>query len=224
VIGDVKKPFAILQRMADFDNEAIMSALAIQFPLRAMTAGFRKFTVDEYERLISAGIITEDDNLELLEGYLVNKMGHNPPHAGTIAVVQAALLQLQIVGWNVRVQLPFRASTSEPEPDFAIVRGDHRSYLRRHPVSSDVGLAIEIADSTLDSDRSDKVRVYSRDAIGTYWIVNLVDSQVEVYTDPQPDSAPPTYATRRDFQPGQSLPLVLDGLTMAMIPVVDLLP
>ena len=189
-----------------------------------MSAEFRKFTVDEYERLISTGILTQADNVELLEGYVLSKKQHNPPHAGTIAVVQAALVQLQIDGWNVRVQLPFRASTSEPEPDFAIVRGDHRSYLRRHPIASDVGLVIEVADSTLDSDRSDKVRVYARDAIGTYWIVNLVDSQVEVYTDPQPDSAPPTYATRNDFLPGQSIPLVLDGQTVAMISVVDLLP
>ncbi len=189
-----------------------------------MSADLSKFTLAELERLLMKAIVPQLKNVERIEGSAVDKKRHNPPHAGTIAVVQAALLQLQIAGWNVRVQLPFRASTSEPEPDFAIVRGDHRSYLRRHPIASDVGLVIEVADSTLDSDRSDKVRVYARDAIGTYWIVNLVDSQVEVYTDPQPDSAPPTYAIRNDFLPGQSIPLVLDGQTVAMISVVDLLP
>ncbi len=189
-----------------------------------MSADLSKFTLDELERLLMKAIVPQLKNVERIEGSVVDKKRHNPALAGTIAVVQAALIQLQIAGWNVRVQLPFRASTSEPEPDFALVRGDHRSYLRRHPVASDVGLAIEVADSTLDSDRSDKVRVYARDSIGTYWIVNLVDSQVEVYTDPQPDSTPPTYATRRDYLPGTAVPLVLDGVTMAMIPANDLLP
>jgi hypothetical protein len=68
-----------------------MTTILPTIPLRAATTGLRKFTVDEYEKLVEIGVITEDDRLELLEGYLVHKMGHNPPHDGTIQLVYAAL-------------------------------------------------------------------------------------------------------------------------------------
>jgi Uma2 family endonuclease len=204
--------------------ETAKSILTPQLPLRGIMAGFRQFTVDEYEQLVSIGIITENDNLELLEGYLVNKMGHNPPHDGSIQLVEGAILDSNLAGLCTRVQYVIRASTSETEPDNVIVRGNRRSYLLRHPHPADIGLVIEVADSTLDSDRTDKVRIYARDGLPTYWIVNLVDRQIEAYTVPQPTASPPSYATRIEYLPGQSVPMVLDGQMFGSILIGELLP
>src|SRR5579872_4886321 len=112
-------------------------------------AGFRRFSVAEYHRLIELGILTEDDNLELLEGYLVHKMARNPPHDGTMHQVLDVLGAHLPVGWKARTQSALTLSDSEPEPDLAVVRKDANGYRTRHPSPADAGLLIEVSDSTL---------------------------------------------------------------------------
>jgi Uma2 family endonuclease len=187
-------------------------------------AGFRRFSVAEYHKLIEIGILTEDDNLELLEGYLVHKMSRNPPHDATIQKAMKRLWRVLPPGWDLRVQSAVTLTTSEPEPDLAVVRGDENDYLARHPGPADVGLAIEVADATLAGDRVDKGRIYARAGIACYWIINLVDRQVEVYTAPSGSVATPAYAQRQDFPAGDDVTLTLDGAAAASIAVRDLLP
>lgn len=201
-----------------------MSMILQGGPLRAPVAGFRRFTVAEYHKLIEIGLLTENDNLELLEGYLVEKMSRNPPHDGTIDLVRAALGGLAPQGWLVRVQSGVTFTDSEPEPDFAVVRGNARTYLTRHPTGGDIGLIIEVSDSSLDTDQQDKTRIYARAGIPIYWIVNLVDRQVEVYEQPTGASPSPTYGVQRQYKPGDAVPLVLGGVNLGTIPVADLLP
>lgn len=201
-----------------------MTATTAHLPLRGIQAGFRRFTVAEYHNLIRAGVLTENDELELLEGYLVHKMPHNPPHDGTIFAVQDVLGGLLPKGWMCRVQSSITLAESEPEPDLAIVRGDRRTYFTRHPQPSDFGVVIEVADSSLDSDQMDKQRIYARAGLPVYWIVNLPGRRVEVYADPQPAATPPGYATRTDHAAGASVPVVLDGVTVGTIAVDDVLP
>jgi len=93
-----------------------MAATQHKFPLRATMAGFHRFTVDEYHRLIEVGILTENDDLELIDGYLVEKLPHDPIHDGTIQVVEDALRQVLTSGWCIRVQSVVTLSRSEPEP------------------------------------------------------------------------------------------------------------
>jgi hypothetical protein len=81
----------------------------------------------------------------------------------------------------------------------------------------------EVSDSSLAFDQIDKCRSYARANLPIYWILNLVDRQVEVYTDPRPADPVPSYATRTDYRPGDSVPLVLDGHAVAQTPVDDLL-
>jgi Uma2 family endonuclease len=187
-------------------------------------AGFRRFSVAEYHKLIEIGIITEDDNLELLEGYLVHKMSHNPPHDATIQKVMKRLFRILPPDWDLRVRSAITLTTSEPEPDLAVVRGDENTYLTRHPSPADIGLVIEVADATLAGDRIDKGRIYARAGITCYWIVNLVDRQVEVYTAPSGPTASPVYSQRQDLHTGDDIPLTLDGVVAASIPVRELLP
>jgi Uma2 family endonuclease len=122
------------------------------------------------------------------------------------------------------VQCAITLGDSEPEPDGAVVRGDARTYLTRYPGPGDVGLVIEVADSTLAADRIDKGRIYARAGIVCYWIVNLVDRQIEVYTSPSGPTAAPAFAQQADYHVGDAVPLVLDGTTVVSIPVQDLLP
>lgn len=201
-----------------------MSTQTANLPLLGTMAGFRRFSVAEYHKLTEIGVLTEDDNLELLEGYLVLKMPRNPPHDGTIQLIQGTLPQVVPPGWCMRIQCAITLSDSEPEPDVALARGNARSFLSRHPGPVDIGLVIEVSDTTLLGDRADKGRIYARAGLACYWIVNLTDRQVEVYTSPSGPSASPAFAQRVDYHVNDSVPLVLDGATVANVAVQELLP
>ncbi len=187
-------------------------------------ASMARFSVARYQRMVEHGILTPDDKVELLENYVVLKMPRNPPHDGTIDIVDAAVRPRVPSGWLLRVQQAIVLADSQPEPDFAVVRGTPRSYLARHPGPADVGLIVEVADSSLLRDQRDKTRIYARGGIPCYWIINLVDERVEVYTLPSGPAAVPTYGAFQTFQPGDAIPLVLDGDTAGTVAAADLLP
>ena len=174
--------------------------------------------------MIQAGILDENDNVELLEGHLVPKMSRNPPHDGTIQLVSDLLREVLPRGWCVRDQSTLTLADSEPEPDVCLARGTRRSYLTSHPGAADIGLVVEVSDSSLAFDRTDKARIYARAGIETYWIINLVDRQIEVYTQSTGPSAFPAYARRDDVLLGGSVSLLLDGVVIAALAVSDLLP
>ena len=185
----------------------------------------RRFTVDEYHQMIQAGIIGEDDNVELLEGWIVPKMGRNPPHDTMISVIMTDILPpLLPKGWFRRVQSAVTTTASEPEPDVAVIRGTQRDYLARHPGPADMALVIEVADSSLSRDRTIKGPIYAAAAVPIYWIINLVDSQIEVYTDPTGPGAAPVYRVRQDYRIGDLVPFVVDGRDLGPIPAQELLP
>ena len=106
-----------------------------------------------------------------------------------------------------------------PEPDRCVVRGVIRDYSQRPPGPGDVGLVVEVADSSLGEDRK-LAQIYGGSGIPVYWIVNLVDRQVEVYTLPYGAG----YHSRQDITPGHDVPVVLDGVEIGRIAVNDLLP
>jgi len=193
-------------------------------PLRAGQAGFRRFTVDEYHVMIRHGILSEDDNIELLDGYLVHKMSRNPPHDAALQLFQSAVPPCLPTGWCLRMQSAITLPTSEPEPDGAVVRGNTRTYVSTHPLLRDVGMVAEIAESSLDSDRIDKGPIYAAASIPHYWIINLIDRQIEAYSGPSGPGPNPHYSQRTDYRSGSHIPLVLDGIEVAQIAVDDLLP
>jgi Uma2 family endonuclease len=170
-----------------------------------------------------AGIIMEGDRIELLEGYLVEKPMRKPPYDGAITRLTNRLPRRLPAGWVLRGQSAVSFAESEPEPDGAVVRGDETSYDARHPGPTDFGIIIEVSDSSLGFDRREKGRIYARAGVPVYWVVNVEDRQVEVYTDPDSAASPPAYRTRTDYLPGQDLPIVLDGQPAGTIPVADLL-
>lgn len=189
-----------------------------------LDASIARFSVARYQRMIETGILTSEDKVELLENYVVLKMPRNPPHDGTVQFITEMLTPWVPKEWRLRVQLTVVLADSQPEPDFAIVRGNARTYLTRHPVPADVALIIEVADSSLLRDQRDKTRIYARGGIVCYWIVNLVDRRIEVYTQPSGPTAVPAYGSFRMYQPGDDVPLILDGNTVGTIPASELLP
>jgi Uma2 family endonuclease len=201
-----------------------MSARAMP-PLPAYFAhrGFRRLSVADYHRMIDVGILTEDDGIELLEGYMVNKMSQNPPDSNSGSNAEDTLRDLLPSGWRLRAEKPITLTDSEPEPDIVLARGDRSTYRTRHPGAGDIGLVVEVSDTSLLVDRSDMGRIYARANLPVYWIINVVDRQVEVYTDPRPTDPIPAYATRSDYRSGDAVPLVLDAQAVAHIPVDDLL-
>ena len=150
-------------------------------------------------------------------------MTHDPAHASG---VRRLLRQLRIVensGYLLHSQLPVTlASAQEPEPDLAIVRGREEDYQLRHPGPQDIAAIMEVADSSLTFDRTTKLRLYAGANIPTYWIVNLVDYQVEVYRDPQ--AAQSLYVSHTDYRAGQALTLKLGAGPDFTIAVTELLP
>src|SRR5436305_8390215 len=102
-------------------------------------------------------------------------MTRKPPHDVTVALALNLLGKVLDEHWHCRGQSAITTDTGEPEPDVAIVRGKERDYLRAHPRPRDVGLVVEVADATLDSDRLVKGAHYARVGIPIYWTVNLVD-------------------------------------------------
>lgn len=189
-----------------------------------LDASIARFSVARYQRMIETGILTSQDKVELLENYVVLKLPRNPPHDGTIDLVKAALPAPLPSGWMLRIQQTVVLSDSQPEPDFALVRGNPRSYLSRHPAPPDVGLLVEVADSSLLRDQRDKTRIYARGGIVCYWIVNLVDRRIEVFSQPTGPADVPAYNSFQIYQPGDDVPLVLDGVAVGSVPAAELLP
>jgi Uma2 family endonuclease len=183
-----------------------------------------RFTVDQYHRMIQANILNEDDNVELLEGYIVPKMPRGDDHDTAIEQINHLLARLVPQGSSYRCQCALTLADSEPEPDFVVctpskVRGG------KHPRPADTFVVVEVSDSTLYLDRTVRHRVYARAGIPVYWIVNLEDRQVEVYTDPvTPPTGDPHYRTRADYKPGQDVPLTVAGAPAGTVAVDALLP
>jgi Uma2 family endonuclease len=183
----------------------------------------RRFSVEDYFKLIDAGVLGEDDNCELLEGWIVPKMGKKPLHDGTIDIVLGVLSEILPTGWFPRVQNVLQTATSAPEPDFAVARGKRGSFTERHPQGSDVGLVIEVADSTLHIDRR-KALIYAAAGVAQYWIINLPDRCVEVYEKPQLENEEMRYTAVRVFRGSEELELILDSQHIARINCAQLLP
>jgi Uma2 family endonuclease len=209
-------------------KEAIdMSVVTGSPPLPLVVPPFpvRRFTVDEYHQMIQTGIITEDDDVELLEGWIVPKMGRSPTHDAVISWIMNRRLTPRLPeGWFCRGQSAITADDSEPEPDISIVRGSELDYLARHPGAADMALVIEVADSTLARDRVIKAQIYAAATVPVYWIINLVDDQVEVYSDPSGPGPAPVYRSRVDYRGSELVPFVLDGEELGPIAAQELLP
>ena len=184
----------------------------------------RRFTVAEYNRMITDGYFAADERVELLEGLIVEKMPRDPIHDAVVELVEDLLRARLPPGWRARGQSAIVTADSQPEPDVAVVRGTPRDHLTHYPVPQELALVVEVSNSTLSDDRTLKYRVYAGARIPTYWVVNLIDRRVEAFEDPTGPDASPAYRRRTDYGLGESIPLSVGGVASGAVPVVDLLP
>jgi Uma2 family endonuclease len=184
---------------------------------------FWRWSVEQYHEMLRAGILMDGDPVELLEGWLITKMSKSPSHSGVNRLLSRRVEAIVPPGWHVITQDPITLDTSEPEPDTAVVRGQIQDHAARHPGPGEVGLLVEVADSSLTRDRGWKKRIYARARIPVYWIVNLVDCQVEVYTQPSGPAEQPDYAQRQELGLDDSVPVILDGQEVGRLAVRDFL-
>lgn len=184
-----------------------------------------RLTVEKYEAMIASGAFTKRDRCELIEGSLVQKLTKTPPRVVAAALCLSAVNACLPPGWHARKEDPIRVPErdSEPEPDVAVARGAPKDYLAGHPGSKDVALVVEVADTSVADDR-EMALTYGGGGIPVYWLLNLPDRQLEVYTEPSGPSQPLGYRRCAVLHPGDLAALVLDGSAVAQLPVADLFP
>ena len=172
----------------------------------------RTFTVDEYQVMLRAGILTEDDRVELLDGELANMTPIGSSHAACVDRLTRILTSLLGQKAIARIQNPVRLSElSEPQPDVTLLVPRPDFYSSAHPGPRDVYLLIEVADTTGDYDRQVKLPLYAGAGISEVWLVDLAARQVEVYREPSQGS----YRTTSVTKAGQRLsPLAFPELAL----------
>ena len=167
-------------------------------------AVLHRFTAEAYERLIALGALGPEDKVELLDGYIVDKMPDGRPHARALRRLVHFFARQGSDLWVVQSQSAVRLEgPSLPEPDVALLRPPLDQYDERRPRPADVILLIEVSESSLATDRGDKLRAYARAGVAEYWIVNLAERAVEVHREPEPDAG--RYRSVHAARPGATV-------------------
>ena len=179
-----------------------------------------RISVDRYDRMVESGLLGEDDPVELLSGVIVWKKPRHPKHSTIVRRCQRIIEGLIPLGWHVRKEEPVRIPDyDEPEPDLAVVRGDDHLYESHHPGPNDVGLVIDVAEHSLTRDRGLKREIYARAGIPAYWVINLIDRQIEIYSNPFGGDYPAPNVLRET----SSVELKIEGHLLGVILVGELL-
>ena len=184
----------------------------------------RRWTRDEYQRLADVGLLGPEERVELIEGEIVEVPPRRSSHAAGIRLAEDKLRAVFGAGFDVRTQLPLAlGQRSQPGPDVAVVVGAPRDYTEAHPTTA--VLVLEVSDTTLSYDRETKGSLYAAAGIPEYWILNLVDRQLEMYR--HPGALPGArydfgYRTRIIALPGDLVDA--PALVSARVAVDDLLP
>jgi Uma2 family endonuclease len=145
-----------------------------------------RLTRRDYYRLAEAGILGEDDRVELLEGQLVDMSAIGPRHALAVDALNELLVMAAAGRAAVRVQNPIVLDdNSEPQPDFTLVRRPWDGYPHEHPRPSDIYLLIEVADSSLEFDLGAKLELYASAGIREFWVADLTSNRLLVHRRPR---------------------------------------
>jgi Uma2 family endonuclease len=187
---------------------------------------FYRLSVDQFLKMIDAGIFPERARVELVGGMLVERMVKHEPHNYAVSQLADLLRPMIAPGWSAREEKPIRIGRwSRPEPDLALVRGRHQDHLPNGPSAPDTALVIEVADATYAKDRNRLWRLYAAGGIARYWIVNIPDRRIEVYSDPTGRGRSARYqAAEVYYGEGTEVPVCLDGREVGRIVVTDVLP
>ena len=191
--------------------------MAVQVPVQFQMKR-RRFTVDEYYRMSEAGILGAAERVELVAGDIVEMSPIGPRHGGTVLRVNWLFGQRfgDVALTNIQNALRLDAH-SEPQPDAVLLRPRPDFYTLSHPTPADVLLVVEVADSSIETDRRVKLPSYARVGIPESWLVDLVQDEVLVHRDPGPTG----YRAVRTLQRGDKLaPLAFPGRELAVTDIL----
>jgi Uma2 family endonuclease len=164
----------------------------------------KHFTVAEYYKMAEAGILTEDDRVELIRGEIIEMSPIGSRHAGCVKRVAALLYRYAGQAAIVSVQDPIHLDDfSEPQPDVALLAPRSDYYSESHATPPEILLLVEVADTSIAYDRRDKLPLYAEFGIGDVWLVNLNEELIEVYSDPVAG----TYQSIRKAARGETIAL-----------------
>lgn len=197
---------------------------ADEFDVFVPVPASERVTVDEYRRRAAMGEFSQSKTFELLEGVVVLKARQALKHETVLENIQTIIGKMVPGGWHLRVQQPMNCGDSQPEPDAVMVRDALDQFENRPPSANDVGLVIEVADASLTLDRRLKGRIYARAGIILYWLLNLVDNQLEVYSNASGPVLMPGFQEKRIYRVEDKLSLVVGLGDLGTIKVRDLLP
>jgi len=175
----------------------------------------RLVTVDEYDRMAEAGILGEDDRVELIEGEIVEMVPIGSAHVGCVMRLHNRLLSLEyhhkaLIGMQNPIHLN---PMSEPQPDLMLLKPREDFYEQSHPTPSDVLFVVEISDSSQEYDRLMKIPLYGKASIPETWLVDVRKKIVEIYTQPSEAG----YQTVQTSIPGDTIsPLAFPDLTISV--------
>lgn len=189
--------------------------MAIDITQEPAVAGVRRqWSVADYYAMAAAGILTEADRVELIEGEVVRMSPIGSRHAACVDRLTGLLAGVVAGVAQIRVQNPVRLSEhSEPQPDLSLLRPRPDYYATAHPAPADILLVVEVADTSIGFDRSAKVPLYARAGIAEVWLVDVTGDRVTQYAMP----AAGAYTVVRDLARGDELiSASLPGLTLAV--------
>ena len=144
-----------------------------------------RFNVNEYYRMAETGVLKPDARVELLNGEIIDMSPIGPFHGGVTNFLNGILAAACKGRWTMAIQNPVHLDDhSEPQPDLLLLKPSPDFYRKRHPQPEDVFLLIEVSDTSLTTDREDKLPAYGRAGIPEVWLINLADLSIEVYREP----------------------------------------
>jgi Uma2 family endonuclease len=205
-----------------------MSTATVVAPSQAPTAEVPyDLTIDLFDRMVESGLIPQDRRVFLRNGRLYEKMAKTQAHGYVGAAILKAVNRRLPDGWSLWPDSTIVLDlTNAPLPEFALVRAANPldfAALARYPAPEDIGLLIEIAVTSVRADLTTALEQYARALIPVYWVVDVLGQRILVHAEPRVVDGRGQYARVEAYQPGQSLPLVLDGQEVARVPFDELL-
>ncbi len=197
---------------------------ALPEPLQPFATGeppLYRFSVEQFDRLVADGLFAEGDRIELLDGVLVEMTPIGAEHCHVNSrLLRMLRTMLEPAGFRVEADWPVILSASRPQPDAIVLRNALDEPEDRLPLAGDMALIIEVSDKSLATDRKVKARLYAAAGIDQYWIVNVVDRQIEVLRGPETDDrGTPCYRHRAVAK--DHMEVVLDGQALGTFRVAD---
>jgi len=201
--------------------------MATETETQATDRGWKPYrlSVEQFSAMVGAGIFPDETRVELLGGMLVERMTRHAPHNYCVIVLGRLLNRLLPAEWFVGEEKPVDLGRRwRPEPDLAVIMGPPALFRDRTPVPSEIGLLIEVSDSSYALDRGVKWRGYAAARVPIYWIVNFSKRQVEVYRDPSGRGRSAGYRRADTFGIDAEAPVVIAGRELGRVIVRDILP